>query len=161
MTGPDAVTKPLLADQLATLDAIIARLIPADELGPGAREANVLRYITRSLAADYEQHLAAYSTGLAMIEDRADALHGVGFVQLSSPEQDAILVEAERGQTPGFTASSDFVELVREHTLEGMFGDPKWGGNADKIGWKLIGYPGPRHTWSAYEQRIERVDHRS
>ena len=37
-----------------------------------------------------------------------------------------------------------FFELVRRHTLEGMFGDPSYGGNANFAGWDLIEYPGPR-----------------
>jgi gluconate 2-dehydrogenase gamma chain len=32
---------------------------------------------------------------------------------------------------------------LRQHTVEGMFCDPMHGGNANLIGWQLIGYPGP------------------
>jgi gluconate 2-dehydrogenase gamma chain len=36
-----------------------------------------------------------------------------------------------------------FFRLLRRHTIEGMFSDPLHGGNANMIGWQLIGYPGP------------------
>jgi gluconate 2-dehydrogenase gamma chain len=29
---------------------------------------------------------------------------------------------------------------------EGMFADPIYGGNRDKLGWKMIGYPGVNTT---------------
>ena len=41
-----------------------------------------------------------------------------------------------------------FFRLLRQHTIEGMFCDPMHGGNADMIGWQLIGYPGPQMSWS-------------
>jgi gluconate 2-dehydrogenase gamma chain len=37
-----------------------------------------------------------------------------------------------------------FFSLLRTHTIEGMFCDPMHGGNADLIGWQLVGFPGPR-----------------
>ena len=43
-----------------------------------------------------------------------------------------------------------FFRLLRQHTIEGMFCDPMHGGNADLIGWQLIGYPGPYMSWSEH-----------
>ena len=39
---------------------------------------------------------------------------------------------------------------MREHTVIGFLADPKYGGNRDYIGWKVIGYPGPRHMRGGY-----------
>ena len=39
---------------------------------------------------------------------------------------------------------SRFVQLLRAHTIEGMFSDPMHRGNAGLIGSQLVGYPGPR-----------------
>ena len=58
-----------------------------------------------------------------------------GFDQLNAEEQDATLERIE---------ASVFFSLLRQHTIEGMFCDPMHGGNADMVGWQLIGYPGPR-----------------
>ena len=40
--------------------------------------------------------------------------------------------------------NTHFFQLLRAHTVEGMFSDPMHGGNAGLIGWQLVGYPGPR-----------------
>ncbi len=37
---------------------------------------------------------------------------------------------------------AQFFAVVYEHTLEGTFGDPLYGGNRDAVGWKLVGFPG-------------------
>jgi gluconate 2-dehydrogenase gamma chain len=66
-----------------------------------------------------------------------------------------VLSEIERGEAGGYlTSSTDFFELVRQHALEGMFGDPSWGGNAGMVGWALLGYQGPKQVWSEEEQQL-------
>ncbi len=35
---------------------------------------------------------------------------------------------------------NEFFETVRAHTIMGFFADPSYGGNYDKMGWKLIGF---------------------
>ncbi len=45
-----------------------------------------------------------------------------------------------------------FFDLLQTHTIEGMFCDPLHGGNADMIGWQLVGFPGPVLS---YKDRIE------
>jgi len=140
-------------------------LIPTDERGPGAREARAARYIIEALATDYQRYLPEYVTGLAAIDARASAIDGAPFVSLAAERQDAILAEFDRRdatQDP-LRAPQDpptprsFFDLVLKHTREGMFGDPRWGGNADRVGWELIGYGGPRFEWAAEDQRIEFV----
>jgi gluconate 2-dehydrogenase gamma chain len=42
---------------------------------------------------------------------------------------------------------SVFFNLLRRNTIEGMFCDPRHGGNADMVGWQLIGFPGPRMSY--------------
>jgi gluconate 2-dehydrogenase gamma chain len=139
----------LSAEQAAVLEAMIARLIPADELGPGAREADVMSYLQTALADWHAHHLGAYADGLASLEQRALAAHGHGFVLCEDAQQDALLEETER--------DGEFFGLVRSHAIEGMFGDPRWGGNAGGAGWELLGYPGPREEWTAAEQQLGTV----
>ena len=50
-------------------------------------------------------------------------------------EQDEKLQQIENGV---------FFTLLRRNTIEGMFCDPQHGGNADMVGWQMIGFPGPR-----------------
>jgi gluconate 2-dehydrogenase gamma chain len=32
--------------------------------------------------------------------------------------------------------------MLYDNVMEGMFADPIYGGNKDKAGWKMIGFPG-------------------
>jgi gluconate 2-dehydrogenase gamma chain len=149
------LTRNLTESQVATVDAIAARLIPSDETGPGAREAQVVRYIERALSTEYSGHLVAYADGLAAVDRYATLTHGKEFVRLAPEQQDAVLRALERGETGLPPASGAFFELLRRHVLEGMFGDPAWGGNAGYVGWELLGYAGPRSEWTGEEQQIE------
>jgi gluconate 2-dehydrogenase gamma chain len=119
------------------LEAIADRLIPADEHGPSASQAGAVIYIERSLAGPYAAHAATYAAGIAELE---------GFADLSPEAQDARLRELE---------GSPFFELVRAHVFEGMFGDPRWGGNAGHAGWQLLDYAGPRPVWTAEDQALD------
>jgi gluconate 2-dehydrogenase gamma chain len=149
------MTAPGLGDaQTAVLEAGVARLIPSDESGPGAAEAQVARYITRALAGVYRHHRQTYEDGLEAIDGHARSSFDRPFVELASEHQDIVLADAELGRMPGALASQAFFELLLRHTREGMFSDPRWGGNEEQVGWQLLGYPGPRHAWSEEEQRI-------
>ena len=86
-----------------------------------------------------------YKLGLAAIDRAARQTFGAVFAKLSPPQQDAVLRELQ--ETPFFT-------LVRGHTLQGTFCDPIYGGNANFVGWDLIGYPGVRLSVSAADQNL-------
>jgi gluconate 2-dehydrogenase gamma chain len=136
----------LTSSELATLDAALARLIPGDDGEPGAREAQVIRYVQRALEGVHGGHVAAYRSGLRDLDELALARFGAAFAALADRSQDAVLRDAER-------AHAGFFELMRSHAIEGMFGDPRWGGNADGAGWRLLGYPGPRAVIEEADQR--------
>jgi hypothetical protein len=129
--------------QLSAVQAVLDRLIPSDDAGPGASEAKVWRYIDRALAHDYSPLKPLYDANLAALDSYAKSHHGKAFADLAGSSQDAILTALETGKATGFTpTSADFFLLVREHALEGMFGDPYHGGNAEFAGWNLIEFPG-------------------
>jgi hypothetical protein len=74
---------------------------------------------------------------------------------LSTRDQDSVLIDVETGAATGFTGSSgQFFAMVRTHTLQGTFGDPYYGGNANFVGWDMLGYPGVRTNVSAEDQRL-------
>ena len=127
------------------LEAVCARLIPTDGNGPGAKEARAAHYIDRALAGFLAPSRAAYATGLAAIDLAAKNAHGQPFASLSNANQDEILKSLE---------ATAFFALVRAHTIQGMFCDPFYGGNANFVGWDLIGYPGVRTIVTANEQRM-------
>jgi gluconate 2-dehydrogenase gamma chain len=144
----------LTTDESRVLEAVVARLIPSDAIGPGAAEAHAARYIDRALGGGLASSREAYATGLAALDRYARSLHGRPFVELSGAEQDAALLNVEAGTAIGFTESAAFFALVRAHTIQGTFCDPFYGGNADFVGWDLIGYPGVRTIVTPDDQRL-------
>ena len=72
----------LTAAEVETLEVICDCLIPADKLGPGAREARAAHYIDRALAGPDADDLEAFRIGLAAIEDYARKVRGKPFAQL-------------------------------------------------------------------------------
>jgi gluconate 2-dehydrogenase gamma chain len=137
------------------LEAIVARLIPTDAAGPGAAEARAARYIDRALGGALAASRQAYTAGLAALDSYARQSRGAPFARLSATDQDAALTDVETGVATGFDGSpAAFFNLVRTHTLQGTFGDPYYGGNANFVGWDLIGYPGVRTVVTADEQRL-------
>ena len=135
----------LTPTEAGTLAAVCARIIPSDDNGPGAAEAKAAEYIDRALAGWLASSRDAYTSGLAAIEDAARGRGGRRFIDLAPAEQDAVLTTLD--QTP-------FFALVRTHTIQGTFCDPAYGGNANFVGWDLIGYPGVRLNATAADQRM-------
>jgi gluconate 2-dehydrogenase gamma chain len=157
--GQAAATEPytnLTAAEARTLEAFVARLIPSDANGPGALEAGAARYIDRALGDALAAAHDAYRAGLAALDAHTRRTSGKPFAELDANAQDEALRTLEQNTAPGFAPSSAaFFNLVLGHTLEGMFGDPHYGGNRDFIGWNLLGYPGLRLAVAAEEQRMD------
>ena len=161
--GYNYLTRP----EARFLDAVAARLIPADELGPGAKEAGVSTYIDRQLDGVWGSHGRNYRQGpwpegtpyqgfQSRLTPREIYRAGIretnvhclkqyqkAFEFLAPAEQDDVLKELEAGRVELSSVSSKlFFGLLLRNTMEGFFADPIHGGNRDKIGWKLIGFPG-------------------
>lgn len=145
----------LTAAEGATLEAIVARLIPTDANGPGATEARAARYIDRALGGFLAPTLVLYRTGLAGVESYARTAKGSSFTQLSAQAQDAVLSDMEANAAKGFAGAAMFFNVVLAHTIQGTFCDPHYGGNANFVGWDLLGYPGIRLTATARDQRMD------
>ena len=147
----------LTADEAEILEAMTARLIPGDENGPGALEARASHYIDRALGGALAASRDAYRSGLAAVDAYALRSRLARFARLSAAGQDAVLRDMEEGKATGFTPNAPtFFNLVRTHTIQGTFSDPYYGGNANFVGWDLIGYPGVRLGVSAADQRMDR-----
>lgn len=91
-----------------------------------------------------------YRRGLEFVDGYAQGLFQQDFVDLSAEQQDQILTDMDEGRVTGFEGPSGeaFFTQLRNDTIEGMFGDPMYGGNRDLAGWKLIGYPGAQRYYS-------------
>ena len=149
----------LSADQSAVLRAIVGRLIPTDATGPGGVDSGAAAYIETSLGGGLAGGLKAlapfYNAGLSAVDAYATSAYGAAFAALPPDKQDAVLTDMESGKATGFTPSSDaFFRAIHEHTLQGMFCDPVYGGNKNFAGWDLIGYPGVKMPFPASEQKI-------
>lgn len=138
----------LSATEADILEAFCARLIPSDETGPGAREARAAHYIDRSLAGALSASRETYRSGLSGLDARARQMKGQAFARLPDADQDAVLIALQ-------AADPAFFSLVRDHTLQGTFGDPYYGGNAGFVGWDIIGYPGLRLAVSQPQQEMD------
>lgn len=153
--APPATESAFPPPQLRLIEAFVDRLIPADANGPGARECGVATYINRSFAGPLTEEKPALVKGLAAVDSIARTTHNAAFAELSPDKQDAILTAIENNDAPGFTPDSrTFFYRMRQLALEGMFGDPFYGGNRGFAGWDLIRYPGPRMAVSAEDQRL-------
>jgi gluconate 2-dehydrogenase gamma chain len=118
--------------ELADVDAISAQIIPTDDT-PGAREAGVALFIDRALATFFGRMAPDFRSQLAAFRLRCQAQHpdAGSFAALTHEQQIEFLKQVER--TP-------FFERVRLLTLVGMFALPMYGGNRDRLGWKLLGF---------------------
>ncbi len=119
-------------DQAAEVEAMTEQILPTDGT-PGAREAGVIYFIDRALTSFDGDKQALYGAGLQQLRTKTVELypHTHRFSQLSSAQQIEVLKTIER---------TDFFETVRIHTVVGFFASPEYGGNRDKVSWKLIGF---------------------
>ena len=86
-----------------------------------------------------------YRQGIATL----DKLAGGDFTKASRTKQDTILV---------MSAVSDFVSLLFEHTIEGLYAAPEYGGNRGLAGWKEIGFPGDIQPRGYTADEVSRSD---
>jgi hypothetical protein len=86
-----------------------------------------------------------YTSGIATL----DKLAGGDFTRSSPAEQDKILASPQL---------KTFLALLFEHTIEGMYANPEYGGNRGLAGWKEIGYPGDSQPAGYTAQEVERSD---
>lgn len=135
----------LTADEAETLEAICDCLIPSDENGPGAYEARAVHYIDRALASHNKAAREQYMVSLEAINEYSKKTRGEPFYRLIKDVQNSILLAVQTNKVPGCAPSgSGFFNTVRNHTIDGTFCDPYYGGNQNFVGWDMIRYPGIR-----------------
>ena len=169
----------LTQPEVRFLNAAVERLIPTDELGPGGRDAGCTVYIDRQLFSVWGSHGRNYRQGpwrdgtpqqgfqsrLTPQEIYRAAIREIDlhcrehyekiFAFLAPERQDEVLHALEDGKVELESVSSSlFFKLLLRNTHEGFFADPLYGGNRDKIGWKLIGFPGVAS--STYDDHLDR-----
>ena len=122
----------------AVVSAACERVIPKDD-DPGALDANVPEYIDRILqTSQLEKMKQDFVPGVAALDRRARRMFQVGFAEATPQQQDeAISVFKD---SPPNSGEARWYELLVVLTMEGFLGDPSYGGNKDKVGWKLVGF---------------------
>jgi gluconate 2-dehydrogenase gamma chain len=127
--------------QLRDLDALTALILPTDDT-PGAREARVVDFIDRSLGSFAAEQRPLFAAGLADLNARAARrVPGAAGCAALPDDATALLHELDAEHSP-------FFEVLRVATITGYLANPEYGGNADKAGWKAIGFD-DRFVWSA------------
>lgn len=140
------VLRALTTRQARLIDAIAARIFPTTDT-PGAVEAGAVFYVDRTLAEAYPELLPFYARGLGALDKYAKKQFGGSFLKLSENQRDAVLRDFEAGRVGDFAKAGEFFEIARNHILEGVFGEPKYGGNRNMIGWRLVGFPGQQYGY--------------
>jgi gluconate 2-dehydrogenase gamma chain len=185
------------AEQRATIEAAMARIIPTDDQ-PGAREAGTIDFLDRYLSgldfiyakpdgSGFEKlqgkHADAwkrrieiirskYVEGIRELDRRSRSQFGAEFVRLACEQQDRILAgmehpalqneagaEEAKSAEPALQQTNaevdlDFFSLLALHTRQGFYSDPIYGGNQNRVGWKLIGFEGPESLAETHAGRF-------
>jgi gluconate 2-dehydrogenase gamma chain len=121
--------------QAQTVAAICEQLIPADQ-DPGAREASVVNYIDLQLSKRFKKHRRVYQQGIEAVDAASRAKFARRFVDLNSGQQIDVLNTIEEN-------SPEFFDLIVAHARQGFYGDPRHGGNRNRVSWKMLGLPFP------------------
>lgn len=145
MTKPfvPSARRALTAQQRTIIKVAVARIFPTTDT-PGALEAGADDYIDISLAGAYAGDLPIYRKGCSALNRCAHVRYGKAFAKLSERQIDTLLGGFERGKVAEFPQATKFFMTLWRHTMEGVFGEPSYGGNRDMVGWRLVGFPGQR-----------------
>ena len=167
------------------IEAAVARLIPADQLGPGALEADVPYFIDQQLAGEYGAGARFYAqgpfgamtayqgyqlpltprelyrAGIAATDSYCQEKYGGRFAELELARQDEVLngLAGIAGDVSlqDVPGATFFGHLLVD-TRDGFFSDPAYGGNKDMIGWKLVGFPGVPAVYAEFIGRNQAYD---
>ncbi|HGM5489114.1 TPA: gluconate 2-dehydrogenase subunit 3 family protein [Serratia fonticola] len=169
-------------EEWAFVQAVVARLIPADDRGPGALEAGVPEFIDRQMNTPYATGSIwymqgpfnpdvapemgyqlplvpkqIYNLGISEADAYSKKTYGKVFAELDDAQQDALLHKFESGEAEFEQLPAKlFFSYLLQNTREGFFSDPIHGGNKEMVGWKLINFPGARADFMDWVERGER-----
>jgi gluconate 2-dehydrogenase gamma chain len=133
----------LTPEQVRELDAVTSTIVPTDDT-PGAREARVVRFMDRSLAGWAKDQKPQMEAALKALGDfTAKKQKGNrSFAAVPAAQRQKLLEDFEKAHGGEFNGGFWFP------TMCGMFANPSYGGNENKVGWKLVGFD-DRFSWQA------------
>ncbi len=164
----DAAYQILGQDEAAFVEALVNVMCPADALTPSGVDCGIATYFDRQLAGAFGQGAKRYmqgpfrvakpelgyqlpltpvqffQAGIEATNRHCKQRYGKSFDQLTGADADAFLQQLADGQLDDehVALSRWFHELVYPLFVQGCFADPIYGGNRNKVFWKMIGYPG-------------------
>ena len=85
-----------------------------------------------------------YRTGIRASNAWCVKSWGRPFDKLSAGQREEFLRALDGGKVnfENGPPARVFFNIVYQTVMEGMFSDPVYGGNRDKAGWKMVGFPG-------------------
>ncbi len=166
-------------DEQAFIETLVDHMVPADELTPKGTDVGINVYIDRALAGGwgkgerlymqgpwkqgtpsqgYQLPLTPaelYRTGIKAANAYCVKTYGRTFDKIAEKERQEFLVRMQQGKVAfeNGPPARIFFTTVYQNVMEGMFSDPIHGGNRDKAGWKMIGFPG---VIAVHAQNIEK-----
>jgi gluconate 2-dehydrogenase gamma chain len=174
----------LTAPEAAFLSAAYDTFIPADGLSPSGTDCGLVIYMDRQLAGAWGNGAHLYragpfmegkpeqgyqlpltpreyfAAGIKAANAWSRKTYGKDFDPLPPADRDAALklMEAGRAEFADFNAKR-FFEALYQSAMEGFFADPMYGGNRNKVSWRMVGYPGLPATYAdkALEYRGKKV----
>jgi gluconate 2-dehydrogenase gamma chain len=157
----------LTASEVAFISAVADTMIPADELTPSGTDCGVVTFVDRQLASawgggakmyrhgpfrkakpEYGYQLSLtprefFAAGIAATNEWTRSTRGKDFDRLAAKDREQVLKDLEQGKAQLAGADGkQFFEALLSITMEGFFADPIYGGNKDKVSWKMVGFPG-------------------
>ena len=155
-------------EEAAFVEALVDHMIPADEHTPKGTDVGLNVFIDRALAGSwgkgdrlymqgpwklgvpsqgYQLPLTPaqlYRAGIAATNAHCRKTYGMTFDALDEKQREEVLVglSTARITFEGGPPVRDFWTTVYQTVMEGMFSDPMYGGNRNKAGWQMIGWPG-------------------
>ena len=174
----------LTATEAAFLSAAYDTFIPADRLSPSGTDCGLVTFMDRQLAGAWGSGAKLYRSGpfiqgtpqqgyqlpltpreffaegIRAANDWSRKTYGKEFDRLSPADRDAALKLIEEGKTDlGSISSRQFLNMLLQSAMEGFFADPIYGGNRNKVSWRMVGYPGLPAAYSkkALEYRGKKV----
>jgi gluconate 2-dehydrogenase gamma chain len=164
----------LTATEAAFFSAVADTMIPADDLTPSGTACGVVTFIDRQLAGawgggakmyragpfakgkpeqGYQLPLTPrefFAAGVVAINQWTRKTQGKEFDRLTAKEREAALKDLDAGKAAlGDFNGKQFFEALLQLVMEGFFADPIYGGNRDKAGWRMVGYPGLPAVYSS------------
>ena len=169
----------LTADEAAFFSAACDTIIPADRLSPSGTDCGCVAYIDRQLAGAWGNGAKLYrngpflpakpqhgyqlpltpreyfAAGIKAANVWSTKTYGKSFDRLSVSERATALTAMEKGTATfeGFDAQP-FFEALLQSAMEGFFADPMYGGNRNKVSWRMVGYPGLPATWGSKAEAL-------